>query len=134
MSDRLRRLHGDLALGDTVVFLGEVSRAQLSVEYVCADCFCLPTIQEGFGLVFAEAMAAGLPVVACRAAAVPEIVIDGRTGLLVNPERPDEVATALEKLLTNPGLRKEFGEEARRRVEAYDLDRVARLFLEAVPR
>ncbi len=134
MSDRLRRLHGDLALDDTVVFLGEVSRARLSVEYVGADCFCLPTVQEGFGLVFAEAMAAGLPVVACRAAAVPEIVADGQTGLLVNPERPDELATALEKLLTNPGLRKEFGEKARRRVEAYDLDRVARLFLEAVPR
>ncbi len=134
MSDQLRRLHGDLALGDTVVFLGEVSRAQLSVEYMRADCFCLPTIQEGFGLVFAEAMVAGLPVVACRAAAVPEIVADGQTGLLVNPERPDELATALEKLLTNSGLRKEFGEESRRRVEAYDLDRVARLFLEAVPR
>ena len=134
MSHRLRRLHEDLALGDTVVFLGEVSRAQLSVEYVRANCFCLPTVQEGFGLVFAEAMAAGLPIVACRVAAVPEIVADGQTGLLVNPERPDELATALEKLLTNPGLRKEFGDEARRRVDTYDLDRVARLFLEAVPR
>jgi glycosyltransferase involved in cell wall biosynthesis len=133
MSDRLRRLHDDLALDDTVVFLGEVSRARLSVEYVGADCFCLPTIQEGFGLVFAEAMAAGLPVVACRAAAVPEIVADGRTGLLVSPERPDELATALETVLTNERLREEFAEEARRRVDAYDLDRVASAFLEALP-
>ena len=133
MSNRLRRLHDDLALGDTVVFLGEVSRARLSVEYVGADCFCLPTIQEGFGLVFAEAMAAGLPVVACRAAAIPEIVTDGRTGLLVSPERPDELATALETVLTNERLRKEFAEEARRRVDAYDLDRVASAFLEALP-
>jgi glycosyltransferase involved in cell wall biosynthesis len=133
MSARLRRLHEHLALGDTVVFLGEVSRARLSVEYMSADCFCLPTIQEGFGLVFAEAMAAGLPVVACRAAAVPEIVADGRTGLLVGPERPAELATALETVLMNHGLRKELGEEARRRVEAYDVDRVARAFLEALP-
>jgi glycosyltransferase involved in cell wall biosynthesis len=133
MSDRLRRLHEELALGDTAVLLGEVSRARLSVEYVNADCFCLPTVQEGFGLVFAEAMAAGLPVVACRAAAVPEIVADGRTGVLVNPGRPDELAEALETVLMNDGLRKELSEEARRRVEAYDLERVARTFLEAVP-
>lgn len=133
MSGRLRRLHDDLGLGDTVVFLGDVSPARLSVEYVGADCFCLPTIQEGFGLVFAEAMAAGLPVVACRAAAVPEIVVDGRTGLLVTPERPDELAKALENVLTNGGLRMEFAAEARRRIEAYDLRRVARTFLEALP-
>jgi glycosyltransferase involved in cell wall biosynthesis len=133
MAGRLRRLHEELALGDTVILLGEVSRTRLSVEYVGAHCFCLPTVQEGFGLVFAEAMAAGLPVVACRAAAVPEIVADGRTGLLVSPARPDELATALETLLMSDGLRKELGEEARRRVDAYDLDGVAKRFLEALP-
>jgi glycosyltransferase involved in cell wall biosynthesis len=132
-SDELRRLHAELRLADTVVLLGEVSRAGLSVEYVSADCFCLPTIQEGFGLVFAEAMAAGLPVVACRAAAVPEIVVDGLTGMLVTPERPDELAAAMETVLMNHGLRKELADQARRRVEAYDLDRVAGAFMEALP-
>jgi glycosyltransferase involved in cell wall biosynthesis len=130
--DRLGRLHAELGLGDTVVLRGEVSRAELSVEYVSADCFCLPTVQESFGLVFAEAMAAGLPVVACRAAAVPEIVEDGRTGVLVTPRRPDELAAAMETVLTNDGLRKELGEHARQRVEAYGLDRVARAFMEVV--
>jgi glycosyltransferase involved in cell wall biosynthesis len=129
----LRRLHAELGLGDTVVLLGEVSRARLSVEYVSADCFCLPTIQEGFGLVFAEAMAAGLPVVACRAAAVPEIVADGRTGVLVTPRRPDELALAMETVLMNDPLRKELADQARQRVEAYDLDRVARAFMEVLP-
>ena len=133
MRDDLRRLHAELGLADTVVLLGEVTRAELSVEYVSADCFCLPTIQEGFGLVFAEAMAAGLPVVACRAAAVPEIVVDGGTGVLVTPKRPDELAAAMETVLMNDGLRKELGDQARQRVEAYDLDRVARAFMEVVP-
>jgi glycosyltransferase involved in cell wall biosynthesis len=132
-SERLRRLHADLGLGDTAILLGEASRAELSVEYVSADCFCLPTIQESFGLVFAEAMAAGLPVVACRAAAVPEIVADGQTGLLVPPRRPDELATAMETVLMNHGLRKELGDRARQRVEAYDLDRVTGAFLEVLP-
>jgi glycosyltransferase involved in cell wall biosynthesis len=132
-SARLRARHAALGLGGTVTFLGEVSTEMLAVEYVSAECFCLPTVQEGFGLVFAEAMAAGLPVVSCRAAAVPEIVEDRRTGFLVNPRSPDELAMALETLLTNPGLRGDFGAEARRRVEAFDAVRVARRFVEALP-
>ena len=133
-SARLRARHRALGLGDAAVFLGEVSRSTLAVEYVGAHCFCLPTVQEGFGLAFAEAMAAGLPVVACRAAAVPELVEDRRTGFLVNPRSPDELAMALETLLTNEGLRRELGATGARRVEALDLERVAARFLEALPR
>jgi phosphatidyl-myo-inositol dimannoside synthase len=132
-SARLHLLHRELGLGDTVVLVGEVSRSRLAVEYTIAHCFCLPTVQEGFGLVFAEAMAAGLPVVACRAAAVPEIVEDGRTGLLVGQRNPAELAHALERLLVNENLRKEFGLTATRRIEAFDLPRVARRFLETLP-
>ena len=132
-SARLHLLHQKLGLGDTVVLLGEVSRSRLAVEYTIAHCFCLPTVQEGFGLVFAEAMAAGLPVVACRAAAVPEIVEDGRTGILVGRRNPAELAQALETLLVNENLRTEFGLAATRRIEAFDLPRVAGLFLETLP-
>ena len=132
-SRRLRALHRELRLADAAVLLGEVTRQALAVEYVSAHCFCLPTVQEGFGLVFAEAMAAGLPVVACRAAAVPEIVEDGRTGFLVNPRSPDELAVALEAALTNTKLSEEFGRAAVQRVEAFGLESVARRFLEALP-
>jgi len=132
-SARLRALHRELQLGDAAILLGEVTRRTLAVEYVGAHCFCLPTVQEGFGLVFAEAMAAGLPVVACRAAAVPEIVEDRRTGILVTPRSPDELATALETLLTNKKLSEEFGRAASQRVEAFGLESVARRFLEALP-
>jgi glycosyltransferase involved in cell wall biosynthesis len=131
-SAALRRRARRLGLEPVVTFLGEVSRQALAVEYVGADVFCLPTVQEGFGLVFAEAGAAGVPVVACRAAAVPEVVEDRRTGLLVNPRSPDELAMAMETLLRNPGLRAEMGEAGRRRAEALDLERVAARFMEAV--
>lgn len=130
---RLRALHAELGLGDTAVLLGETSRAQLAVEYVSAWCFCLPTVQEGFGLAFAEAMAAGLPVVGCRAAAVAEIVEDRRTGFLVKPRSPDELAMAMGTLLTNRGLARDLGAAGARRVEAFDLVPVARRFLEALP-
>jgi len=129
-SARLRALHAALGLGETVTFLGDISRQALAVEYVGADCFCLPTVQEGFGLVFAEAMAAGLAVVACRAAAVPELVEDRRTGLLVNRESPEELAMALETLLTNPGLRAALGAAGAARIAAYDLEPIARRFVE----
>jgi glycosyltransferase involved in cell wall biosynthesis len=131
-SARLRALHAELGLGERVTFLGDVSRRALAVEYVGADCFCLPTVQEGFGLAFTEAMAAGLAVVACRAAAVPELVEDRRTGLLVNPRSPEELAMALETLLTNPGLRADLGAAGAARVAAYGLEPVARRFLEAI--
>lgn len=129
----LRALHRRLALGDTVVFLGHVDRDTLALEYARARCFCLPTVQEGFGLVFAEAMAAGLPVVACRAAAVPELVRDGETGLLVPPRTPAALAAALERVLNDDGMRKEMAMAGRSRVEALDLVPVARRFLEALP-
>jgi phosphatidylinositol alpha-1,6-mannosyltransferase len=130
---RLRAQAASLGLADTVVFLGAVSRRALAVEYGQAHCFCLPSVQEGFGIAFAEAMAAGLPIVGCRSAAVPEVVPDGRAGLLVEPRRPEALADALERILTDDRLRKELGEEGRRHVEAFDLEPVARGFLEVLP-
>ena len=70
-------------------------------------------------------------VVACRAAAVPEVVIDRRTGLLVNPGSPEELAMALETLLTNQGLRKDLGAGGREWVERFAQARVAASFVEA---
>jgi glycosyltransferase involved in cell wall biosynthesis len=132
-SARLRGLGEQLGLAGTVTFLGAVTRQALAVEYSRADCFCLPTVQEGFGIAFTEAMAAGLPIVACRAAAVPEVVEDGRTGLLVSPRSPEELAMAMEKVLSSAALRRELGDNGRRRVEALDLDRVASRLLEVLP-
>jgi glycosyltransferase involved in cell wall biosynthesis len=130
----LRVQRGQLGLEATVTLLGDVSRQALAEEYVNADCFCLPSVQEGFGIVFTEAMAAGLPVVACRVAAVPEVVLDGVTGLLVHPRCPIDLASAMESLLMNERLRKDLGEAGRRRVQAFDLAPVARQFLAACGR
>ena len=128
----LNRLHAELALGDSVALLGDLSRERLAEEYVSADCFCLPSVQEGFGIVFLEAMAAGLPVVACRAAAIPEVVLDGETGVLVPPGAPDALAHAIEGLLSDPARARGLGAEGRRRVGAYTPERIAERFLNAV--
>ncbi|MGH9366506.1 MAG: glycosyltransferase family 4 protein [Thermoanaerobaculia bacterium] len=126
------RLHATLELGDVVALLGDVSRERLAEEYVSTDIFCLPSLQESFGIVFLEAMAAGLPVVACRAAAIPEVVEDGVTGLLVPPRDPEALAGALVALAADPGRARAMGDAGRRAVAAYTPERVAARFLEAV--
>jgi glycosyltransferase involved in cell wall biosynthesis len=83
-----------------------------------ADLFVLPTRDEAFGLVFQEAAAAGLPAVGTRITAIPEVVLDGETGVLVPPRDRGALAAALGRLLASPGLRLEMGTRARRHVEA----------------
>jgi len=126
------RLHGTLGLGGTVALLGDVSREQLADEYVNADLFCLPSVQEGFGIVFLEAMAAGLPVVACRAAAIPEVVEDGVTGVLVAPRDPEALSDAMQGLLASPERRRAMSEAGRRAATRFTPERVAGCLLEAV--
>jgi len=130
--EAMTAVHGRLGVGETVALLGDVSREQLAAEYVNATVFCLPSVQEGFGIVFLEAMAAGLPVIACRAAAIPEVVEDGVTGVLVPPRDPAALAAVLVELLSSPERRRSMGEAGRRRVALFTPDRVATRFLEAV--
>jgi glycosyltransferase involved in cell wall biosynthesis len=125
----LHSLARDLQLDDTVVWLGDVSRAQLAAEYNRSDVFCLSSVQEGFGIVLLEAMAAGKPVVAARAGAIPEVAPHG---ILVDPDSAQALAAGIEQLYRSPGLRAELGGKGPAWVEQFDAPRVARLFIEAV--
>jgi glycosyltransferase involved in cell wall biosynthesis len=129
---RLKRAAAALSIADRVAFLGHIPFSTLAAEYRCADIFCLPSRQEGFGIVFLEAMAAGLPIVAARAAAVPEVVADGECGLLVSPQNPEELASALARLLSDPAERRRLGSGGIERVRRYDAREVAAKFLKAV--
>jgi glycosyltransferase involved in cell wall biosynthesis len=124
-----RALARDLQLRDAVVWLGDVSRARLADEYRACDLFCLPSVQEGFGIVLLEAMAAGKPIVASRAAAIPEVAPHG---VLVEPESAEALAAAIEDLHQSPAKRAELGRTGAQWVEQFDAPLVARLFLEAV--
>jgi glycosyltransferase involved in cell wall biosynthesis len=126
---RLRQISAELRLASTVRWLGNVNRETLAAEYGRSDVFCLPSVQEGFGIVFLEAMAAGKPIVAARAAAVPEVV---RDGILVEPENPEALAEALLTLYHEPDLRDSLGRAGARRVEEFEMHRVAALFIRQV--
>ncbi len=130
---RLKAAVRDLGLEDRVDLLGTVADSEdVRREYFRADCFCLPSLQEGFGIVFLEAMAAGLPVVAGRAGAVPEVVPDGEAGLLVDPEDPQEIADAILRVLTDPDLSRRLGAAGVERAERFTPARTADAFLDAV--
>jgi glycosyltransferase involved in cell wall biosynthesis len=89
----------------------------------------LPSVQEGFGIVFLEAMAAGKAIVAARAAAVPEVV---RHGILVEPENAEALAEGIAALYRDPDLRQELGSRGIREVEQYEMQSVASRFLKEV--
>ena len=97
--------------------LGTRSPDEMPGEYAEADVFCLPSWWEAMPLSVLEAMAAGLPVVATDVGEVGRIVAEGRTGLVVAKQSPEQLAQALRKLLTDPEASQRMGREARSRVE-----------------
>jgi glycosyltransferase involved in cell wall biosynthesis len=109
--------------------LGDLSRDELAREYNRCDLFCLPSVQEGFGIVFLEAMVAGKPIVAALAGAVPEIV---EQGLLVEPDSEQALADGIRRLHADTAWRTSLAAAGAGVVERYDAPGVARLFLAAV--
>jgi glycosyltransferase involved in cell wall biosynthesis len=98
--------------------LGEVAFEELSDLLAQATLFALPTLREPFGLAFLDAMACGVPAVGTRVEAVPEIIQDGETGLLVPPGDPVALACALERILQDPLRARAMGARGRARVAA----------------
>jgi glycosyltransferase involved in cell wall biosynthesis len=102
----------------TVRFFGNIPDEELSDLYDRADIFAMTSVNlehsvEGFGLVYLEAAAHGLPVVAHDVGGVSEAVMEGVTGLLVPPHRPAQLAAAFEKLIHNAPLRRQLGAAGR---------------------
>ncbi len=124
--DEFRRVWREERLGDVVRWLGDVSRDALAAEYNRCDLFCLPSVQEGFGIVFLEVMAAGKPIVAVRAAAAPEVVPHAA---LTAPDDPALLAEAILALSQNPARRAAIADAGLARVRDFDAPRVARAFM-----
>ncbi len=114
LRNSLERQVRDRRLESSVIFLGE--QRDVRPYFAAADLLVLPSLSEGSPNVLLEAMSARLPVVATDVGGVSEIVSDGETALLVPPNRPGELAKALEKLLENPELRQQLSSRAQRRL------------------
>lgn len=113
----LEALTLEQGLHDRVIFLG--MRKDVSEQLGAADLFVLSSISEGIPLTLLEAMAAGLPCVATRVGGIPEVIVDGRTGLLATPSDPRELADKIRVMLSDTLLRQRIGAAGAERVREH---------------
>lgn len=111
----LHRQVRELGLEHRITFDCQLTPSALVRMYATAEVAISPSLFEGFGFPAAEAMACGLPLVATRGGALPEVV--GNAGMLVQPRHPRALATAINTLLDDSGLRQRLGQAARARIK-----------------
>jgi glycosyltransferase involved in cell wall biosynthesis len=117
---KLKRQVESLGLGDKVLFLGW--RADVAQIMSCFDLFVLPSLNEGMGRVLVEAMAAGLPIVASRVGGIPDLVKEGKNGLLVPPADAAALERAISNLLQDEARRKRMGDAGKRMCRPYSTE------------
>ena len=121
---------------EIVKFTGAISREKLLDFYHNSDIFFLPSRSEAFGIVYLEAMAAGLPIIASNSLATPEIVRDGKDGLLINTDRSDDFAEVILELLLNDNLAFKLGVSSKKRAQSFSWDitikKLEKLYMEVL--
>jgi len=119
----------ELACRDGVVFHGEADAVERFFDNTCI--FAQPSLSEGMSNVILEAMAAGLPVVASRTGAAPDVIRDGENGLLVEADSAAQLRDALQRIVSDEALARRLGTNARQTIEdTYAIDIVAEQYME----
>lgn len=103
---------------DNIHFISNLSRHELAACYASCDIFALPSTGEGFGLVFLEAMAFHKPVIGTGSGGIPDIVENGVTGILIEPENLSSLSGALRSLLSNDAARLQIGQQGAKAVRS----------------
>jgi len=117
--DELKLLSKKLGISNSVIFFGKL--ANPIPNYGRMDVFVLPSLLEGFGLVLLEAMAAGIPIVATNVHGIKEVVIDGKSGILIPPKNPEAIAKAVTRIIEDPQIHKDLVEEGFNRARLFDI-------------
>ena len=122
-----KKLASDFGISDCVIFAGYVVDEILPQYYAACDITVLPSknSSEGFGLVLVEAMASGKAVVGSRTGGIVDVIADGINGILVSPEDPVELSSAIAFLLENPDARSAMGTAGRECARLHDWSNVA---------
>jgi glycosyltransferase involved in cell wall biosynthesis len=121
----------EYGIEDMVDFTGRVTTEQLVRQYSASQIAITPSVYEGFGLPAAEAMACEVPVVATKAGALPEVVEDGISGILVPSQDPQALSNIIKRLLKDESLRRRMGTEGRRRVtQCFSWEQTARQIID----
>lgn len=123
---KLRDLVEKLNLQDKVLFLGYISYSDLPKYYSVADVFIRPSLSEGLGNVFLEAMAIGLPIIGTPIGGIPDFLKDRKTGLFCETENPQSVSEKIKEILSDNSLRETLTKNGLDLVrEKYDWDKIA---------
>ncbi len=122
---RLQKLCDDLAMGQTVVFLGKRAQDTLPYYYSAADVLVMPSFYESFGMVALEAMACGTPVIASQVGGLAFLVRDGGTGFTVPEGDPSALCDKLTLLLSDSDLRAKMGASAEQYAQDYRWENIA---------
>lgn len=122
--DRLKNLVNELNITDDVTFLDFVPESELPALYASSDMFAFCSRYEGFGLTFLEAMASGTPVIGTPVGGFPDLVTDGKSGIIINRDA-SEMARAIDTLASSPALLKKMSKKAREVAESRTWDTVA---------
>lgn len=136
---KLEKMVKDFNLGQSVLFLGDILHKDLPKYVACGDIFIRPSLAEGFGIVFLEAMAAGLAVIGTPVGGIPDFLHNNETGLFCEPRNPEDIAQKIELLIMDKNLRRRLIENGLRIVkEEYLWDkivnRIKNLYYEALIR
>lgn len=116
-SIELKALIRQMGLTERVDIIGEVDPIKIADYYNACDIFVLPSLREGLGFSSAEAMACKKPVIASNTGGIPEIVINNKTGILVEPGNAEEIRAAIQRLMTSKELQKKLAEAGYRHVK-----------------
>jgi glycosyltransferase involved in cell wall biosynthesis len=109
----LRTSISNLGLEDKAMLCGRVPHSEIPFYLAAADVFALPSLDEGLPRSVLEAMSMKLPVVASNVGGIPELIEDGKTGILVRPADPNSLAAGVERILANPSFAEMLGNHAR---------------------
>ncbi len=130
-NNEIENLCHKLGLDKNIEFIGFLDEQEKIDAYKSADVFVLPTLYEGFGIVFIEAMASGCPIITTNVAGIPEIVENNKNGLLVEPKNPDKLANAIIKILSNKTMRNKFISNNYKKVKDFDWNKLVKLYEDA---
>jgi len=111
--DKLKALADELSLKDNVEFTGRLPNQEVMKHMSSCQIFSLPSWEEGFGVVYIEAMAHGKPVIGVKGQGIEDVIKDGENGFLVNPKDPEDLARVLEYLFENEEKAVAIGEKGK---------------------
>ncbi len=126
---KLKDLAGDLGVGKDVRFIGLVPYNELPKYLSASDVFVRPSLSEGFGNSFVEALSCGVPIIGTSVGGIPDFLVDGRTGLFCKVRNPEDLAEKIRLLLRNKSLAQKIVKNGQKMVkERYEWAGVAKQF------